>query len=77
MFAPGGSGDTTVPSGAQGGWMCRRFKFPHFMHSCTHTHTHTHSGISVIKNKLPFVAIWTDFKGIMISKISQTKTNTL
>ena len=46
-------------------------------HAHAHAHTHTHSGISVIKNKLPFVAIWTDFKGIMISKISQTKTNTL
>ena len=47
------------------------------LHAHAHAHAHTHSGISVIKNKLPFVAIWTDFKGIMISKISQTKTNTL
>ena len=34
---------------------------------------------SAIKKKqiLSFAAIWTDFEGIMLSEISQTKTNTV
>ena len=43
------------------------------------THTHTMEYHSVIeKNKvLPSAATWMDLKAIMLSEISQTKTNTL
>jgi len=40
------------------------------------THTHTQSGIffSHKKNKiLPFVASWTDLRGIMLTEIGQTE----
>ena len=44
----------------------------------THTHTHTHNGIlcSHKKNEiLPFAATWMNFQCIMISELSQRKTN--
>ena len=49
---------------------------------CTHTrmHTHTHTGINsaIKKNEiLPFVTTWMDLKGIMLSEISQRRTNTV
>ena len=44
----------------------------------SHTHTHTHEYYSVIKNEnLPFPTTWMDQEGIMLSKISQIKTNTI
>ena len=49
----------------------------------THTHTHTHIYtmeyyLAIRKNEiLPFVATWMDLEGIMLSEISQTKTNTM
>ena len=49
-----------------------------FLHTYTHTHTHTHEYYSVIKNEnLPFPTTWMDQEGIMLSKISQIKTNTI
>ena len=47
---------------------------------CTHTHTHTHTVeyYSAIKKKneiLPSVTIEMDLEGIMLSEISQIKTN--
>ena len=47
----------------------------------THTHTHTHTleyYSAVIKNEiLPFATTWMDLEGIMLSEISQRKTNTV
>ena len=44
----------------------------------THTHTHTHNGIIAIKKNeiLPFETTRTELESIMLSEISQTKTNT-
>ena len=41
-------------------------------------HTYTHNGILDIKNEneiLPFVIPWMDLESIMLSEISQRKTN--
>ena len=41
---------------------------------CIHTHTHTHNGILLRPQQieiLPFVPIWVDLKGIILSEISQ------
>ena len=47
-------------------------------HTHTHTHTHTLEYYLVKKNDiLPIVAIWMDLEGIMLSEISQKKTNTI
>ena len=48
---------------------------------CIHTHTHTYTYYGILyshKNEeiLPFATTWMDFEGIMLSEISQTKTNT-
>ena len=42
-------------------------------------HTHTHYGILAIKENeiFPFAAKWMDVEGIMRSKISHTKTNSV
>ena len=47
---------------------------------CTHTHTHTHTHTqmeyysAIKKNEiLPFMIIWIDLEGIMLSEISQTE----
>ena len=46
----------------------------------THTHTHTHTGV-LLRHKneiLPFAVTWIDIENIiMLSEISQTKTNTV
>ena len=43
-----------------------------FTHTHTHTHTHTQYYSAMKKNEiLPFVTIWRDLDGIMLSKISQ------
>ena len=44
----------------------------------TDTHTHTHNGIIAIKKNeiLPFETTRTELESIMLSEISQTKTNT-
>ena len=52
------------------------------MHAHTHTHTHTYTcmlwNISHKKDVLlPFVIIWMELEGIMLSEISQRKTNTI
>ena len=46
-----------------------------YMH--THTHTHTMEYYSAIKENeiLPFVTTWMELEGIMLSEISQRKTN--
>ena len=51
-----------------------------YVYTHTHTHTHTHTPMeyysAIKKNKiLPFAAIWMDLENIMLSEISQTKTN--
>ena len=40
-------------------------------------HTHTHKDYSTVKNKeiLPFVTTWMYLEGIILTKISQRKTN--
>ena len=46
----------------------------------THTHMHTHTQRYSAMRKmeiLPFVAAWLDIEGIMLSEISQRKTNTV
>ena len=42
-------------------------------------HTYTMEYYSAIKKNeiMPFVATWMDFQGIMLSEISQRKTNTV
>ena len=45
-----------------------------------HTHTHTQWNISQPLKKndiLPFAVSWMDLEGIMLSEISQKKTNTV
>ena len=48
---------------------------------CIHTHTHTHTMeyYSAIKKNevLPFATTWMDLEVIMLSEISQIKTNTV
>ena len=46
---------------------------------CVCIHTYTMEYYSTIKNneKLPFVMVWMELEGIMLSKISQRKTNTI
>ena len=47
----------------------------------THTHTHTHtmdySSATEKHEILPFATMWMDQESIMLSEVSQTKTNTL
>ena len=41
-----------------------------------YTHTHTHSGIK--ENEiLPFAASWMNLENIILSEVSQRKTNTI
>ena len=52
-----------------------------FWYVCVYTHTHTYTYYGILyshKNEeiLPFETTWMDFEGIMLSEISQTKTNT-
>ena len=49
------------------------------MHTHTHTHTHTMEFYSAIKKKeiLLLAATWMELEGIMLSEISQRKTNTV
>ena len=49
------------------------------VHTNTQTHIHTMEYYSAIKkNKImPFAATWMDLEGIMLSEISQRKTNTI
>ena len=45
----------------------------------THTHTHTHNGV-LLRHKneiLPFAVTWIEIENIMLSEVSQTKTNTV
>ena len=46
---------------------------------CVYTHTHTMECYSAIKKKeiLPSAATWMDLEGIMLSEISQRKTNSV
>ena len=49
---------------------------------CTYTHTHTHihtlEYYSAIRNEiLPFAATWIDLENIILSDVSQKKTNTV
>ena len=46
-------------------------------HTHTHTHTHTMEYYSAIKKNeiMPFAATWMDIEIIILSEISQTKTN--
>ena len=51
------------------------------MYTYTHTHTHTHThtldySLATEKNEiLPFATMWMDQESIMLSEVSQTKTN--
>ena len=65
------------------------FLYPHVYHSISHCsqdmktnlvsvkHTHTLVYYSAIKHKeiLPFATAWRECEGIMLNKISRTKTN--
>ena len=48
-----------------------------YTHTHTHTHTHTMKYYSALKKNeiLPFAAMWLELEGIMLSEISQRKTN--
>ena len=48
-------------------------------HTHTHTHTHTMEYYSAIEKKetFPFAIIWMELEGIMLSKLSLTKTKTI
>ena len=41
----------------------------------THTHTHTQKGILLSQKIMPFAATWMNLEIIILSKVSQTKTN--
>ena len=55
------------------------------MYVHTHTHTHTHTHIHTLEyytarkkdEILPFATTWMDLEGIILSEISQRKTNTI
>ena len=50
------------------------------IHTHTHTHTHTHNGISLSHEKEGNLTICknrNNVEGIILSEISQTKTNTV
>jgi len=49
------------------------------VHTYIYTHTHTMEYYSTIKKNaiLPFETTWMELKGIMLSEISQRKTNTV
>ena len=49
------------------------------IHTHTHTHTHTIKYYPVIKKNeiLPFATMWMELECIMLSEISQRKTNTI
>ena len=43
-----------------------------------HTHTHTHNGILLGHKEneiLPFATTWMNLKGILLSEVTQRKTN--
>ena len=47
-------------------------------HTHTHTHPHTHNGILLSHKKneiMPFAATWMELEIIILSEISQKKTN--
>ena len=48
-----------------------------YVYTHTHTHTHTMEYYSAIKKNelMPFAATWMDLEIIMLSEVSQTKTN--
>ena len=50
-----------------------------YIHTHTHTHTHTMDYYLAIKKKeiLPFATTWMELEGIMLSEISQRKTNNM
>ena len=50
-----------------------------YTHTHTHTHTHTMEYYSAIKKSeiLPFATTWMDLECIVLSEISQTKTDTV
>ena len=50
------------------------------VHTHTHIHTHTHTGILLCHKEneiMPFVATWIDLQIIILSEVSQKKTNTV
>ena len=65
---------------------CKQSKCPSIglrrcgVHTHTHTHTHIHTMeyYSAIRNEiLPFAATWIDLENIILSDVSQKKTNTV
>ena len=49
-----------------------------YIYICIYTHTHTHNGVFLGNQKneiLPFATTWRELEGIMLSEISQKKTN--
>uniref|UniRef100_A0A9L0TDP3 DUF1725 domain-containing protein n=1 Tax=Equus caballus TaxID=9796 RepID=A0A9L0TDP3_HORSE len=51
-----------------------------YIYIYTHIHIHTYNGILLSHKKdkiMPFVTTWMDIEGVMLSKISQTKKNTI
>ena len=48
------------------------------MYVCVCVYTHTHNGILLSHKKneiMPFAAIWMDSEIVILSEVSQTKTN--
>ena len=50
-----------------------------YMYICIHTHTHSIEYYSAIKKNeiMPFAATWMDLEVIILSEVSQRKTNTI
>ena len=60
-------------------YMCMCIYIYIYIHTHTHTHTHSIEYYSAIKkNKImPFAATWMDLEIIILSEVSQRKTNTI
>ena len=61
-------------------WKQPEYLTHEWMKEMWYTHTHTHNGILLCHKEneiMPFVATWRDLQIIILSEVSQKKTNTI